>query len=301
MSRSSISLDSLNVFLTVYRVGTISGAAHELGLAQPSVSTQISALEKKLGYALFERTTSGVSATSRGRELAERVGSAIDGVYAVAHEFEDRTSDGQSHPLGQTVFLAGPMEFLSEQLLCKLAARLNPEVNLNVRFGLADELIDALSSGDIDVLVSPVQPRRRGISFAPLSDEEFILVASPRWSNLALEDIDAVPVLAYAEDLPIIRRYWLSVFGRKPSTLNPRVITPDLRMLARLAAAGLGMSVLPNYIVDSYLTDGSLIALREPEVIPLNTLYVATRRGGTRKHTAIEQVRATIVDIANSA
>jgi DNA-binding transcriptional LysR family regulator len=126
-------------------------------------------------------------------------------------------------------------------------------------------------------VVSTVQPRRRGITFQPIYDEEFVLVMSPQTAVRFRGDPDAVPVLSYSEELPIIRRYWLSVFDRPPTRLRAAVVVPDLRVLATLAERGTGMTVLPQYLAESGLAAGRLIDPVEPEIPPLNTIYLARR------------------------
>lgn len=257
------------------------------------MSGQIKALEARLGYLLFERSRTGVAATVRGRELAARISEPVD---LLAETMADNV--GTTDADDRTVFVAGPAEFLSEVLLPGLYGLLPERSRLSVRFGLADELIDALAAGAVDVLVSSVPPRRAGISSAPVYDEEFILVAHPRWVEPARQELDGVPVLAYDADLPIIRRYWRSVFGRPPARLRAVVVAPDLRILASLAAGGAGMTVLPEYLVREHLTTGSLVVLHIPEVPPLNTLYVATRRAGVVRDPVVESVRDSIAVLA---
>lgn len=197
--------------------------------------------------------------------------------------------------------IGGPAEFLSEVVLPGLVTELPVGVRLDARFGLADPLIEALETGQLDVLVSSVQPRRRGLRFAPVYDEHFVVVAHPRWADQAQHDIDSVPVLAYDAQLQIIRRYWRSVFDRRPTRLRAVALVPDLRVLARLAVAGVGMTVLPEYLARSFLERGDLVRLHEPDVAPLNTLYVATRRGGPVPDPILDAIRLRIVALCRAA
>lgn len=290
-----VSWDALRVFIAVFRAGSFSAAADELGLAQSSVSEQITRLERDLGYRLLDRSPSGARATDRGQELAARIAAAVDELAEVA------TLADQDGAQGRTVFVGGPAEFLSEVVLPALPPRLPDGVRVVTRFGLADELIDDLRAGTIDVLVSALPVRGPEVSVEPVYDEEFFLVAHPRWSEGPPGGLDAIPVLSYGPELPIIRRYWRSVFGRRPSRLAASVIAPDLRTLLRLALEGAGMTVLPDYLVREQLDSGALMLLHRPEVAPLNTLFVATRTLQTRPDPVAQQVRAAIAAIARNA
>ena len=204
---SDASWSTLRVFVAVYRAGSITAAAADLGMAQASVSAQIATLEKRLGYQLFQRVRTGVIATDRGRDLAALLAGPVDALAAVTG-----AASGGDHPGERSVVIGGPAEFLSEVVLPGLVTELPVGVRLDARFGLADPLIEALETGQLDVLVSSVQPRRRGLRFAPVYDEHFVVVAHPRWADQAQHDIDSVPVLAYDAQLQIIRRSWRSVF-----------------------------------------------------------------------------------------
>lgn len=288
-----VSWDSLRVFIVVYRAGSFSAAADELGVAQSSVSEQMARLERDLGYRLVERGPTGVRPTERGAELAARIAEPIDAMLAATHRHEHGDKP-------RTVFLGGPAEFLSEAILPGLVGRLSSDVRLVTQFGLAEALLDDLRAGGIDVLISSLPARGTDLRVEPIYDEEFVLVAHPNWARLAEEELDSIPVLAYGSELPIIRRYWRSVFERPPSNLTASVIAPDLRTLLRLTLGGAGMTVLPNYLVRDHVRSKALVELHTPEVAPLNTLYVATRKPHSRPDPAVATVRAAIVEAARA-
>jgi DNA-binding transcriptional LysR family regulator len=140
-------------------------------------------------------------------------------------------------------------------------------------------------------VVSSARPTDRALVATPFVDEEFVLVGAPTLvrtidhSLVAADPVRALahlPLVAYAEELPIVRRYWRSEFGRRPP--NPvAVVVPDLwAVLAVLAAvvAGVGVSALPRYLADPALTAGSVELAHQAAVPPLNTLFLVTRVGG---------------------
>ena len=265
----SPSLDQLRTFVTVVRAGSLTRAARLLGVSQATVSAHVDALEATLGVRLFERDRSGVTPTAKGVELSRRVADHVDALEDAA------ALAGRSATASRTIHVGGAAEILSVMVVPHLD-RLTAAVDAPIRlvFGLADDLLESLSAGAVDVVVSAVPPRRRGIAAVPFYDEEFVLVAAPRWRGEALESI---PLVAYAEELPIVRRYWRSVFGRPPTGLRTVAIVPDLRGIRDALLTGIGMSVLPGYLVGDALEAGALVAIDEPEVAPLNTLYLAPR------------------------
>ena len=266
------SLDALATFVAVARAGSVTGGADELGLTQSTVSAQLQSLERELGYRVFDRTSRGVVPTSRGRALLGRIGGAMD---AAVEAVSDATGVGAAE---RTVFLGGPAEFFSTVVLPRISEWADADLDVRVRFGETAELLDGLQASELDLVVSTTQPRMRGIEFAPLMDEQFVLVVPPALLDAFREDPDGVPVVAYGEQLPIIRRYWRTVFDRRPSPSRIAATVPDLRVLAELAAQGIGVTVIPTYLAASYLEDGRLVDPVEPADPPLNTIYLAKRR-----------------------
>jgi DNA-binding transcriptional LysR family regulator len=107
----------------------------------------------------------------------------------------------------------------------------------------------------------------------------------------ALHDI---PLITYAEDLPIVRRYWRHVFGRR---LNCRaaVSVPDLRAVLALVTAGAGFSVLPRYLCAGELASGALVLLDAPEDAPINTGFLV-QRPGTSDNPHVTLVRNRLLE-----
>jgi DNA-binding transcriptional LysR family regulator len=273
-------LNLLRTFLAVHRSGSFTAAAQLLGLSQPTVTTQIRTLERHTRRELFERLPRGVAPTAVADELAARVAAPLDALAAATGH------DPARPPRPEPVHLAGPAELLSTRALPALSGLVADGVRLRVTPGLTDPLLDELRAGRHDLVIATSRPRGRALSAVPLSDEEFLLVAAPAWAGrlgpaLAADGpgvLHDVPLISYAEDLPIVRRYWRHVFGRR---LNCRaaVSVPDLRAAVAMVAAGAGFSVLPRYLCAGELASGAIVLLHEPEDAPINTGFLVQRPG----------------------
>ncbi|MFJ5997174.1 LysR family transcriptional regulator [Streptomyces sp. NPDC092370] len=275
-------LNLLRTFLAVYRSGSFTAAAQLLGLSQPTVTTQIRSLERQTRRELFQRLPRGVAPTAVADELAARVAAPLDALA-------EATGHGpRQESRAEPVHLAGPAELLSARALPALAPLVTEGVRLRVALGLTEPLLDELRAGRHDLVIATARPRGRTLSAVPLTDEEFVLVAAPVWADriarrpvadgpAALHD---VPLITYAEDLPIVRRYWRHVFGRR---LNCRaaVSVPDLRAVLALVTAGAGFSVLPRYLCAGELASGALVLLDAPEDGPINTGFLVQRPGAS--------------------
>ncbi|MEB8338228.1 LysR family transcriptional regulator [Streptomyces endophyticus] len=274
-------LNLLRTFLAVYRSGAFTAGARMLGLSQPTVTTQIRSLETQLGRELFERQARGVAPTAFADELAARIVEPLDALGAVGGP-GGLLEEGEAGP----VHLAGPAEYLSHRVLPTLAPLVDKGVRLRVTFGLTDALLEELRAGRHDLVVATVRPRGRVLASVPLVDEEFVLVAAPVWADrvgprLAADGpaaLHGVPLVSYADDLPIVRRYWRHVFGKR-LTCTPAVTVPDLRAVKAAVAGGAGFSVLPRYLCADELASGALVLLNDPDDAPINTAFLVQRPG----------------------
>jgi len=278
----SLDLGQLRTFLAIYRTGSLTSGARLAGLSQPAATVQLRALEEQIGRRLFERLPRGVAPTPVADDLANRLAGPMDALAEIA-------AGDVAGPTGPEppVHLGGPAEILATIVLPVLAPLVQEGVRLRITTGLADELLTGLRSGKYDLVLSTIRPRGRTLLAEPLLDEEFVLVAAPGWAEridggLLAEDgpaaLAGVPLITYAEDLPILRRYWRHVFGVR-LVADPAIVVPDLRGVRSAVAAGAGASVLPRYLCAAELAAGTLVALLEPEDPPINTAYLAQRAG----------------------
>ncbi|MGI5167856.1 LysR family transcriptional regulator [Spirillospora sp. CA-253888] len=285
-------LNLLRTFLEVYRSGSFTAAAGFLGLSQSTVTAQIRSLERQTGRELFERLPRGVAPTSVAHDLAARVAAPLEALAAVA-EHDDRRAP---------VHLAGPAELVCTRVLPALAPLVAEGVRLRVSLGLTEPLLDGLRAGRHDLVIATFRPRGRTLVSVPLTDEEFVLVAAPVWADRVKERLGregpaalhAVPLVTYAEDVPIARRYWRHVFGARLS--RPAAVTvPDLRGVLAAVVAGAGFTVLPRYLCHAELASGALVLLHEPDDPPINTGYLV-QRPGRPDNPDVARVRDLVVD-----
>lgn len=288
----SADLNLLRTFLAVYRAGTFTAAAPLLGLSQPTVTSQIKALEKHIGHRLFDRGPRGVEPTAYASGLASRVAEALDSLADV----DDAVcaSGGRAAP----VHLAGPAELLCTRLLPAVAPLVAEGVQVRLEHGVPEELIDGLREGRHDLVVTTRRPRGRSLESTPLADEEYLLVASPRWARWIAQErgdqelctaLKEVPLVSYAEDMPIVRRYWRTVFGRQHPPIGPALTVPNLHDVVAALTRGAGYSVVPRSLCSDLLAAGRLVQLDDPCDGPLNTLFLV-QRPGSRSNPDVARV-----------
>ena len=143
--------NQLRAFITTAQTGSLSAAARQLGLTQPTLSRQVAALEEHLQIALFERVGRGLVLTETGRTLLED----CTGMGAAATRFALRAS-------GQSQKIEGRVRISASDVLC---AHLLPPVITELQ-EIAPRLeIEVLATNDLSDLL------RREAQQVPTSDK----------------------------------------------------------------------------------------------------------------------------------
>lgn len=288
-------LSHLQTFLVVYRSGSLTAAARQLHLSQPAVSKHLHALEVQRGRPLFVRGPRGVTATQDGHALAREIGPHLDALEGVAGR-----TDADEAPV---VHLGGPPDLLALKVLPALAPLIaGGAIRVRCLTGIAEPVLDQLAADTLDLAIASRPLRRRGIQIEPLFEESLILAGNPAWAaRLPAASLDAeplaalaeVPLLAFDEELPLLRRYWREVL-RAELDAAAALTFPDLRGVLQATVAGAGISVLPRYIAEDALRRGDLRELHRPPRLPRNPIGLAYRPPALRR-PGVELVRELLL------
>ncbi|MGJ8616732.1 MAG: LysR family transcriptional regulator [Sulfitobacter sp.] len=139
-------------FLVTAEEGSLSAAARALGQAQPTLGRQVSALEKELGVALFERVGRGLVPTPAGMEMLQHVRSMGEAAYGLT-----RIASGQSHSVEGTVSITAS-EVTSAYVLPPILAELRrayPGIRVDV---VASNALRDLRRREADIALRHVAP-----------------------------------------------------------------------------------------------------------------------------------------------
>jgi DNA-binding transcriptional LysR family regulator len=291
-------MDNLNqfrTFLAIYQQGSVSKAAEKLNLTQPAVSKQLQQLEARMNRQLFVRVARGVEATPAAHDLAKQISTHLEALENISNAVKLGTKT-----LAGTVFLGGPAEFIGQKILPALHRLPELQIQIRVQLEQPESLKTALISGMLDLAVFTVRRSDAKLTSAALYQEELVLVGNRNWKEsiphegLSAGILEQVPLLGYSEDLPLIRRYWRKIFNTLPKNSASMVI-PDLRALENAAAAGYGVTVLPRYLIENSLRNGTLFELHHPTQIPTNQLYLGWRN--SKLHPRVVFVRDLLVRV----
>ncbi len=241
------SMRALECLVSIVEQGSLTRAAAVLHMSQPALSHQIAAIERELGTPVIERLPRGIRPTAAGLAAAAeaRIAVAAAGRAVVAGR---RVAAGT----GGRICIACAETMTAWVLVPVLRSwrRRFPDVELDLReYTSADRMLEVLLAGRADITVGP-RPTRTDGHTELLGREEIVVVAS---TGHRFAGLDAVPLAELAAE-PLVHcnpdngfARWVGQFaaGRGVVLPQPALRTGFPRTAAQLAAAGMGVAIVP--------------------------------------------------------
>ncbi|GGY36229.1 LysR family transcriptional regulator [Parvularcula lutaonensis] len=260
-------------FQVLARTGTISAAAHELGVAPSAVSRRLKALEARLGIELVRRSTRAMVLTPAGEAYLARSKDLLQSIDALEEEMR-KESLGVAGPIR----LAAPLSFG----LCALPKRIdgflrqNPDVTMEI--DLRDDQVDLVREGfDLALRIGDLPPST--LIAKKLTPIEMTVAASPEFVEKhgpfrKPADLEGLPGLIYANAPRSDVLNWTEDDGSEGRVqLSRGIVANNGDILAALAAKGHGIYGAPRFIMQEYLDAGTLVEILPEVDWPTNTLH----------------------------
>ncbi len=265
-------------FARSYEIGNFSAVARELGTSQSAVSKQIAMLEKSLGVQLFARTTRRLSPTHEGRRLYESVRPMLDAAESL------RAATGLQARAAGELHVTMPIAY-GRRVICPLIPAFlaqHPLVQLDIR--LTDQATDLVEEGsELAIRIGALAPST--LVARSLGAIEMTIVATPEYLSVhpapdVPTDLSEHSCILYTKGGHWSRWEFESESGRHAVDVDGPVRISDPEAVLELVRANMGLALLPSWITDGAIRDGSLRRLLpdyEPLPLPVNVVYPQTR------------------------
>jgi LysR family glycine cleavage system transcriptional activator len=255
MRRKLPSTQALLAFEAAAHRGSFTLAGQDLAISQSAVSHQILGLEQELDVSLFLRQPRQLVLTDAGRSLLARVGPALDSLEAAMLELASSKGEGGTLELGVVP------TFATKWLIPRMPGFLkaHPHVTLNLSTRLLP--FDFAASG-LDAAIHYGRPDWPGTESEYLMGEESVVVCSPQLMKKRglRKPADLLNfTLIHQSTRPHAWRDWLTMAGvdePRGAAAGPKYEL--FSMIAQAVKAGLGVAVLPRFLVAEEIADGSL-------------------------------------------
>jgi DNA-binding transcriptional LysR family regulator len=292
-----LKIDCIAAFVAVAQAGSISEAARRLQMSKSVISERLAELERDLGATLLHRTTRKLTITEDGAAFLERAVRIVQEVADASAEMSERRNT-----LAGPLRIAGPVGFGSLHLGPALYRFLKEHPTIDLTLDLDDRFVSVAADGyDAVVRNAPITDERFIVK--QLAPSRRILVASPDYLNQngrpdSLADLEKHRAIIYGNRGTADWRFETSEGGKilRPSNalhVNNCIVMHDA------AVAGIGMALLPTFVVYKALARGELLAVDVQAEAESATVYIAyprDRRVSAKVRALTEYLRRTFGD-----
>ena len=272
-------IEDLRIYVAVMHAGNFTAAAEQLMLSKQYVSRRMAALEASLGVRLLIRNTRKLSVTDAGLLFAQHAQRILDEIQVAELAVSE-----QQQALRGTFRINMPMSFGMSHLSPLIAEFLRHHPALQFQIELADRYVDVIGEG-VDMAIRIGTLADSTLIARPLGELKRVICCSPDYLKRAGTPQQPEALLQHA-----CLRYgregqngWeLQVNGKaKWLAVQGPMVSNNGEVLRDAALAGLGLVLLPAFIVENALQRGELVTVLDdcqPPPLSLNAVYPQHRQ-----------------------
>lgn len=254
-------LNALTLLVEIIDSGNLSQAARKLKMTRANVSYHLTQLEKSLGVQLVKRTTRRVEPTEvglrlyeHGRNIRNELSAAQETITSLGEELQGRVGISVPSGYGQIVMSDWLIEF----------KRLYPGIVLDVLFeNRADNLRD-----EVDIAIRVIQEPPLSVVARSLGNVRYVACASRAWAAQhglprTLFELRNAPLITAGVMGRQLRLSAYQGLERQEVVLEPTLISEHFPFLRQGILAGLGVGLVPDYVVQDAITSGEVLTTLE--------------------------------------
>ncbi len=287
-----LELRHLRSIKAIHDNGGLARAADALNITQSALSHQIKGLEEQTGVELFVRRSKPMRLSAAGQRLLRLAERVLPEVEAAQAEFAGLRA-GRSGRLHIAIECHACFEWLFPVL--EGFRKLWPDVDVDIRPGLAFDALPALAKEDVDLVVSSDPEELPGVTFTPLFDYSPVFVAASAHPLAArpfveAEDFRGETLITYP-----VERSRLDVFSQllsrarvEPEAIRQVELTAVILLLV---ASNRGVSVLPDWVVREVKYSSDYVTRPLTANGITRSLYAATRAEDAEKPYMADLIR----------
>lgn len=268
----------LRTIKAIHDSGGLARAADQLNITQSALSHQIKGIEDQAGVELFVRRSKPLKLSAAGMRLLAAAETILPQVAALELEFEGLIA-GKSGRLHIAIECHACFEWLFPVL--EEFRKAWPDVDVDIRPGLAFDALPALRKEEVDLVVSSDPEDLPGTDFTPLFDYEPVFVAAAshplaKKKFIEAKDFEGETLITYPVD-----RERLDIFSQLliPNGIEPKAIRQVelTAVILLLVASNRGVAVLPDWVVRQVRYNSDYVTLPLTKGGVTRRLFAATR------------------------
>ncbi len=251
----------IEAFRATVSTGSVTQAAHLLGIGQPAVSRLIVDLETSTGFPLFHRRAGRVTPSAEGLRFhaaVERAFVSMEGLKRVAdqirHSYSGHLTISTIPVLSATIVPNTVRLFLES----------HPDVTLDIHTLKMTEIVESIQAQEADVAMSVSFTEVPGVRQEPLIDVKFVCALPTnhplrRKKTIDIRDFDGQDFISLLPNTPIGWSRIDQLFDANGVRPRRRIATPQSQTAYSLVAAGVGIAILEPFGARHWSKNGVVI------------------------------------------
>lgn len=245
-----LELRHLRTIRAIHQAGGLARAADLMNMTQSALSHQVAGLEAQVGMELFVRRSKPMTLSAAGQRMLRVAERILPEIVALEDEFRALRA-GKSGRLHIAIECHACFDWLFPVL--ELFRHAWPEVDVDIRAGLAFDALPALNREEVDLVISSNPEPLPGIIFNPLFDYHPMFVGAAQNPLAAKEMIEAEDFREQTLLTYPVGRDKLDVFTEllTPAKVEPRAQRPVelTAVILMLVGSNRGVAVLPDWVL----------------------------------------------------
>ena len=277
---NNMDLNLFKIFLKVAKNGSISKAANQLMVSQPSVSYSIKELETQLNCKLFIRNSKGVEPTADAQKL----------LFYVEHAF-NTLNTGYKMLNDSSDFLTGEIKVgvpthIGIFFLSKYIQKFNeqyPGIKFSIINKSTNDMIKLLEKRELDLIVDsyPIESKREDVTISELFEIDNCFVANEKYlgiiennKKIKIESLKKYQLLLPPKGTST-RDMLEETIKKKVGALNALIDVPTTEVMLDLVKRGMGIGYFSKNAVDRYINSGRLYEIPVDISLPKTIICIA--------------------------
>lgn len=291
----SITLKQLRALSAIVETGSITAAAGALHVTPPAVSTQLKSLEEGVSAQVMHRGPDGkISLTPVGTELLDTV-HKVETALNQCHARVEALRAGMAGYVSLGVVSTG--KYFAPGLVAQAKEAL-PDVEIGLKVGNRDSIVEALTRGEIELAIMGRPPQDPPVASEVLGEQPYIVIAPPGHvlagrDEVSPDDLLDQTVLGSEQGSGtriLMRRFFDRVGEGRPYRMVEMGTNETIK---QAVMAGLGIAVISAHTVVPELEAGRLVMIRMDGLPIMRHWYLV--RGADQELSAAAQAFRTFL------
>lgn len=274
-----IKIRQIEAFVFAHRLGSLTKAAEEMHITQSAVSVLIRQLETQLGVSLFDRTTRSLQITVAGKEALP---SALRILHDLDH-FSSRLRGIATVTRGEVSFAAtlAVAGALMPQILSRYRD-LYPDITAIMHDVGSDQLVPQVVNEEVEFSIGTIDKATPHINLEVLLCDHISAICLPdspfvQRSEISWREITEHPMIGLTKEISI-RKLIDSALAASGRIFEPTYEVSYMSTALYMTLHGLGISILPSYLVSS-MQFPQLVTVKLLDPVVPRELFLITKRG----------------------